>query len=80
MNFFRLGNCAPGTYYDDAASRCLECEKGTYQSEPNKDMCPPCTPGYTTDNKGSETPADCYGRSQIKYLYKNSFIFELPLS
>lgn len=43
--------CEPGTHLNGTLNECVECKKGTYQSEPQQTFCIPCPPNTST--KGS---------------------------
>lgn len=40
--------CEPGTYLNGTLNECMECKKGTYQSEPQQTFCIPCPPNTST--------------------------------
>lgn len=40
--------CEPGTYLNGTLNECMECKKGTYQSESQQTFCIPCPPNTST--------------------------------
>ncbi|XP_053389180.1 proprotein convertase subtilisin/kexin type 5-like [Mercenaria mercenaria] len=67
-----VGNCGPGTYWNEVAGQCMDCAKGRYQSESYKDLCVPCIPGFTTDFPKSTSLADCLDKCQSGYTYDSA--------
>lgn len=40
--------CEPGTHLNGTLNECIQCKKGTYQSEPQQTFCIPCPPNTST--------------------------------
>ncbi|XP_077268738.1 sushi, von Willebrand factor type A, EGF and pentraxin domain-containing protein uif isoform X1 [Temnothorax americanus] len=51
--------CEPGTYLNGTLNECVECKKGTYQSEPQQTFCIPCPPNTSTKGSTATSKADC---------------------
>ncbi|XP_070536804.1 uncharacterized protein [Ptychodera flava] len=51
--------CPPGSYSTQDNSRCLECERGSYQSEYCSEACQPCPEKHYTDVTGSTSLTQC---------------------
>ncbi|XP_032681239.1 sushi, von Willebrand factor type A, EGF and pentraxin domain-containing protein 1 isoform X1 [Odontomachus brunneus] len=51
--------CEPGTYLNGTLNECVECKKGTYQSEPQQTFCIPCPPNTSTKGPAATSKADC---------------------
>lgn len=45
--------CTPGTYLNSTLNMCIECPKGTYQSETQQTSCVSCPPNHSTKNPGA---------------------------
>ncbi|EZA50646.1 Sushi, von Willebrand factor type A, EGF and pentraxin domain-containing protein [Ooceraea biroi] len=51
--------CEPGTHLNGTLNECVECKKGTYQSEPQQTFCIPCPPNTSTKGPAATSKADC---------------------
>lgn len=51
--------CEPGTYLNGTLNECMECKKGTYQSEPQQTFCIPCPPNTSTKGTAATSKGDC---------------------
>ncbi|KAF7987305.1 hypothetical protein HCN44_003067 [Aphidius gifuensis] len=51
--------CEPGTYLNGTLNQCLQCKKGTYQSETQQTFCIPCPPNTSTQNLAAKNKDEC---------------------
>ena len=71
-NFYLIGDCPVGQYYNDSNSRCEDCQRHYYQDMTGQDYCLPCRLGRKTSSKGSNSSSSCYGiYSEFFWYYKN---------
>lgn len=59
--------CEPGTYLNGTLNECMECKKGTYQSEPQQTFCIPCPPNTST--KGTTAVSRIHTLPFFRNLY-----------
>ncbi|XP_026474590.1 sushi, von Willebrand factor type A, EGF and pentraxin domain-containing protein 1-like [Ctenocephalides felis] len=51
--------CTPGSYLNGTLNSCIECRKGTYQSEAQQTSCLPCPPNTSTKGPAATSRAEC---------------------
>ncbi|XP_012280254.1 sushi, von Willebrand factor type A, EGF and pentraxin domain-containing protein 1 [Orussus abietinus] len=51
--------CVPGTYLNGTLNKCLDCKKGTYQSEPQQTSCISCPPNTSTKGPAATSRDAC---------------------
>ncbi|CAH1282118.1 unnamed protein product [Diabrotica balteata] len=51
--------CKPGTYLNGTQNRCVDCNKGFYQSEYQQTTCIPCPPNTSTKGPGGTSKSEC---------------------
>ena len=67
---FPLANCSAGYYRDISSNACVECLKGTYQSDKWSTSCINCTNDSTTSGSGTVAASDCNSKILIiVFLY-----------
>ncbi|XP_022825719.1 sushi, von Willebrand factor type A, EGF and pentraxin domain-containing protein 1 isoform X1 [Spodoptera litura] len=51
--------CRPGSYLNVTLNTCVQCRKGTYQSEAQQTVCVPCPINTSTRGPGATSEAEC---------------------
>lgn len=63
--------CPVGTFHDEKSSKCVLCDKGSYQDKEGQANCKACGKGQSTDSAGAFSSDECLKGNSILELASN---------